>query len=247
MIDTSITARGKKLTVDPHCLMFFVDETGHEEFADPNQPFFGMGGCAILAAAIDPVLRAPWRDMKARHFGGAGVALHASALRNPTPDHLDALNAFFRSQTFGRFAVTMPASAALNGLEPIRIMPGLLRRRWQELLPRFHPLPAEVAFIHEESERGDILLERYFGPSIVTMDGRPVTVHHGVMPKGDEALEVADFIIHTAGGQARRGPPTPGNTRRDFQVIFQTNPLWSSFFFVQAADPGRPIPACATG
>jgi hypothetical protein len=26
-----------------------------------------------------------------------------------------------------------------------------------------------------------------------------------MMPKGDEALEVADFIIQAAGGQARRG------------------------------------------
>src|SRR5262245_38767521 len=134
--------------------MFFVDETGHEEFADPNQPFFGMGGCAILAAAIDPVLRTPWRARQARHFGGPDVPLHASELRNPTAEQVDALNAFLRTQHFGRFAVTMPASVALNGTTPIRIMPGLRRRRWQELAGRFESLPVEVAFIHEASDRG---------------------------------------------------------------------------------------------
>jgi hypothetical protein len=39
--------------------MFFSDETGHEDFADPNYPVFGIGGCAVLAAAIDQNLRIP--------------------------------------------------------------------------------------------------------------------------------------------------------------------------------------------
>jgi hypothetical protein len=47
------TPNGEILTVHPHCLMFFADETGHEDFADPNYRVFGIGGCAVLAAAID--------------------------------------------------------------------------------------------------------------------------------------------------------------------------------------------------
>ena len=74
------TKDGERLTVHPHCLMFFVDETGNETFADPQNPVFGLGGCALLAAAIDPILRTPWQTMKALHFGGAGVPLHASEL-----------------------------------------------------------------------------------------------------------------------------------------------------------------------
>src|ERR1700694_3004897 len=87
---------GERLIVHPHCLMFFVDETGHETFADPQYPVFGLGGCALLAAAIDPVLRTPGRNMKALHFGGADIPLHASDLRDPTPQQLEALGAFFR-------------------------------------------------------------------------------------------------------------------------------------------------------
>jgi hypothetical protein len=119
-----------------------------------------------------------------------------------------------------------------DGIRPIRVMPGLLRRRWQELTLRFQPLPVEVAFIHEASNRGDELLERYFGESVVVIDGKPVTAHHAIMSKGDEALEVADFVVQAAGGQARHGIHPGRPVRRDFEVVFRANPLWSSFFAV---------------
>jgi hypothetical protein len=222
---------GDRLVGHPHCLMHFVDETGHEEFADDNYPVFGMGGCAILAAAVDQNLRKPWCDMKALYFGGADVPLHACDLRDPTKEQLEALNQFFETQTFGRFAVTMTRKTELpDQVKPIQVMPGLLRRRWKELLPRFQPLPVEVVFIHEASDRGDEMLERYFGPSIVKINRKDVTVHHGIMPKGDEALEVADFIVHTAGGQAKHGINPGHPARRDFESIFRKNPLWSSVF-----------------
>ena len=222
---------GEILKVHPHCLMYFVDETGHEHFADPQFPVFGMGGCGILAAAVDQVLRQPWRQMKAQHFGGPNVPLHASDLKSPTNEQVAALGQFFETQQFGRFAVTMTRKTELpEGIKPIQVMPGLLRRRWEALTPRFQPLPVEVAFIHEASDRGDALLERYFGESVVKIDGKQVKVHHGIMPKGDEALEVADFVVQAAGGQARHGIKPDHSVRRDFEVIFRAKPLWSSFF-----------------
>jgi hypothetical protein len=135
--------------------------------------------------------------MKADHFGGPNVPLHASDLRCPSADQLDA---------HGRFFATLAASSQ---------MPQLLRRRWQELAGRFVPLPTEVAFIHEASTRADHLLETYFGESVVTTEGHRVNVHHGIMPKGDKALEVADFMVQAAGGQARHGIEPGRPVRRD--------------------------------
>jgi len=59
------------------------------------------------------------------------------------------------------------------------------------------------------------------------------------MPKGDEALEVADFIVHTAGCQTRRGVRPHSPVRRDFDVIFRSNDLWTSFLAVESVTPNR--------
>ena len=231
-----------QLIVQPHCLMYFVDETGHEDFADPKYPVFGLGGCAILMANIERDLRRPWREIKSRHFGGADVPLHASDLRSPMAEQVEALGAFFREQPIGRFAVTMTKQTSFPaGVTPMNIMPGALRRRWEELTPRFDPLPTELAFIHEASDRGDDLLERFFGQSVVMIDGKRVHAHHGIMPKGDEALEVADFIIQAAGAQALRGIYPDRPLRKDFDAIFNVNPLWRSFQHISNVTAEGPI------
>ena len=189
----------EKLKVHPRCLMVFVDETGHEEFADPNYPVFGLGGCAVLEFAAPDVLERPWRELKERHFGGADVALHASDLRQPTPEQLEALGAFFRDNRFGRFAVTMCREVSLReGTSPIQAMRGALRDRWSELASHVVPTPVEVAFLFEASDRGSPLIERYLGPTIVHVGEQRIPTHNGFVEKRFrlEALEVADFIVH---------------------------------------------------
>jgi hypothetical protein len=122
------------LEVHPQCLLFFLDETGHEEFADPTYPIFGVGGCAVMAGAVDDVLRKPWRKLKDKYFDGANVPLHANELNNPTPKQLDALNAYFQSKTFGRFAVTITKNTTLPlGMTPYDIIPNAVRMKWSHL------------------------------------------------------------------------------------------------------------------
>jgi hypothetical protein len=75
--------------LDQNCLLFFIDETGHETFADKNYPVFGLGGCAINSSSAAAVIAEPWRAMKAAHFGGEDVPLHANELRSPTTEHDD--------------------------------------------------------------------------------------------------------------------------------------------------------------
>jgi hypothetical protein len=70
------------------------DETGHETFADKNNPVFGLGGCAIDSSSAAAFIAEPWRAMKAAHFGSEDIPLHANELRNPTTEQLDALSKF---------------------------------------------------------------------------------------------------------------------------------------------------------
>jgi hypothetical protein len=149
-----------------------------------------------------------------------------------TQPQLDALGQFFRQQEFCRFGVTITSACELPaGLSAHRAVSLSLRKRWEELTPRFRPTPREVAFIFEASERGDALVQRHFSDVVVTIDGVRVPIHLGIMPKwaGDEALEVADFIVQAAGRPARRWETGDSRFRRDFEAVFHANPLWSSF------------------
>lgn len=230
-----------KLFVGPTCLMFFIDETGHETFADGLYPIFGIGGCAVISSAADAEINSPWRAMKAEHFGGADVPLHAADLRAPTEEQLSALATFFKNRKFARFAVTLSASTKIpEGSVPYDYAAGLLRNRFQDLLLRVRPLPAEVAFLHEASSRGDQLVERHFGGHVIKIDGRVVPVHKGLVHKsaGMTALEVADFIMHAAGRRAlhlhRDGEAA---VQKDFVAVFHANPNWTSYFHATDVEP----------
>jgi hypothetical protein len=161
MANQKVAAR---LQVGPNCLLFLIDETGHETFADKNYPVFGLGGCATNSSSAAAVIAEPWRAMKAAHFG---CPLHANELRNPTTEQLDALSKFFREQQFARPAVTMSKSAVLpTGKTPLEIITGSMINRYTDLLRRISPEPNEVAFLHEASNRLDDAMEQHFGGAV---------------------------------------------------------------------------------
>jgi hypothetical protein len=227
------TPDDSQLHVGPTCLIFFIDETGHETFADPRYPIFGIGGCAVLSSLADAEINTPWGEMKAAHFGGANAPLHAADLRAPTEGQLSALAAFFKNRKFARFAVTLSASTKIPaGKAPYDVAAGLLRNRFQDLLSRLSPEPQEVAFLHESASRCDHLVERHFGSNVVQINGRVVPVHKGLVRKtsGLPALEVADFIMQAAGRRARHlHSDCHAAVQKDFKAIFHTNPTWTSY------------------
>jgi hypothetical protein len=113
------TPRREEIQVLPFSLMIVVDETGHEEFSDPRHPVFGFGGCAMLSVLLDQEIRTPLRAMKAAHFGGADIPLHAASLRSPTAEQLGALSDFFQNGHFVRFGVVIHNLAKIpSGVTP---------------------------------------------------------------------------------------------------------------------------------
>jgi hypothetical protein len=235
----SSVPRGESLEVNPLCLVFFVDDTGHETFADPKYPVFGLGGCAMMASHLDIELRAPWRAMKAESFGGPDVPLHASKLREARPSQIAAIAEFFQKGRFQRFASVVHNTATLPaGIEPLQVLAGSLIERFKELAMRWAPRPQQVCFVHEASQRGDALLERYIGKLTVKAGGREIPVRQGLMEKrlGDPALEVADFVINAAGGQAHHWSRRRSGFRRDFQAVFHVPGFLTSFLCIDAVE-----------
>ena len=55
-----------------------VDDTGHEDFLDPNHRVFGLGGCAFAVRDYQRLIEKPWNYMCDRFFQNQERPLHAS-------------------------------------------------------------------------------------------------------------------------------------------------------------------------
>ena len=110
-----ITKEGELLSLEPSCLMVFIDETGSESLSDKIHPVFGLGGCAVLASDYEKLISIPWDNLKNEYFEGADKTLHASELNSPTPQQLEALNDFFKNNGFVRVAGIACKNTELDG------------------------------------------------------------------------------------------------------------------------------------
>jgi hypothetical protein len=204
------------------CLLVFVDETGHETFAG-DQPYYGLGGCAVMIAAYEP-LKARWKDLRRLINGREDIPLHAANLKFD-PAHLAALVEFFQTPAFFRLAVTttetMEYPSYLHSVQPV-----------MELLKKYvisiiSVTPCQsVALIFEQSQRGDRLLQQYFGTLEVQEDGKPIPVEYCICPKSsaEPGLEIADFIVNAAGSETRRRARTVPGFSKDFEAVFHSVP-----------------------
>src|SRR5262245_60657052 len=87
-------------------LVVFIDETGNEDYSDPNNPTFGRGGCAALGADYKRLIKKPWRKLKRERLGGVTKSFHATEFEQtrPTKVQISAISRFLK-QPFWRFAV----------------------------------------------------------------------------------------------------------------------------------------------
>lgn len=207
-------------------LLVFVDETGSEDLSDPHHPVFGLGGCAIRAEEYKEIIAGPWRVLKMRHFGGLNVPLHASDLGKPTDEQIAALATFFRDTEFYRLAGVMDVTTRLDsdGFSKYDVVAGMLARNLAIIVERARPTGISVIF--ESSRRGDRLAKAFFGRLRLDSGGSALPATWGSMTKqrGEPGLEVADFIIHTAGTQVRARASGKPDWRKDFICVFQEPP-----------------------
>ena len=70
-------------------LLIVIDDTGQENFKDPNFKVFGLGGCAFLVRDYQRLIEKPWNEMCQRYFPEVKRPMHAADLRKPSTAQLD--------------------------------------------------------------------------------------------------------------------------------------------------------------
>jgi hypothetical protein len=194
-----------RLILPPGCFVVFVDDTGHEALV-PSQAVYGLGGCAVMERDLECVIRQPWREVRKAVTGSPDTPLRASTFsQSANRRDIEAVAEFFRRQPFARIgAIISISTTLLQELGPVPTIAKTLQNRVVEIArwSRF----SDLKIIFESSDRADPLIKGAFQDFGLEEEGKPIPVDCYFMPKsaGEPALEVADFIMHAVGRQARK-------------------------------------------
>jgi hypothetical protein len=117
-----------------------------------------------------------------------------------------------------------------DGVTVMRIIASTLKQRIIDIA-RWTPF-TEVNVIFESSRRADPLVQDAFSDFAIEENGKAIPVECFFMPEsaGDPGLEVADFVIHAVGRQARRKFEGREGFAPDFAAVFHNQgPIRVSF------------------
>ena len=209
------------LVLRDRCLAVFADDTGHEALV-AGHPVYGLGGCAALASDLDSLIRSPWREIRCRVTSSPDTPLHANTFAGfATPDNIAAVAEFFCVHPFARFGAIISTDTALaDELGPVPTIAKVLQARIVDI-GRWTVFDS-LAIIFESSQRADRLIEKAFQDFALEEGGAPIPVECYFMHKehGEPALEVADFVMHAVGRQARQNLEKRGDFLPDFCATF---------------------------
>ena len=225
----------------------FVDDTGHEALV-PGHAVYGLGGCAVMENDLDRLIRQPWREVRKAVTGSPDTPLHASEFsQGARREDIEAVAKFFREQPFARLGsiITIKSTLAPD-LGPVPTIAKTLQARMVDIA-QWTPFK-ELKVIFEASERAGPLIQAAFSDFSLAEDGRPIPVECYFMPKSanEPALEVADFIMHAVGRQARQNLKQRGVFVPDFKAVFQSvDQKLVSFIEIESVVKNEASPASA--
>jgi hypothetical protein len=209
------------LILPERCLAVFVDDTGHEALIK-GDPVYGLGGCAVMSRDLERIITQPWREIRKRVTGSPDTPLHANKFPSiAKPGDIEAVAAFFHTQSFWRFGAIFSAETKLSDeLGLMRTMKSVLQKRISEIVQG--TLCKEIKVIFESSDRADKLIEEAFQDFELHRGAKHIPSECYFMPKSaaDPALEVADFVMHAVGRQARHNLKSRGSFVPNFCAVF---------------------------
>jgi hypothetical protein len=231
-----IAPSSDSLILPDRCLAVFVDDTGHEALVR-GHPVYGLGGCAVLGRDLVPLIWQPWKAIRVRITGSSDTPLHASDFGSiATKSDMEAVSAFFRSQAFARFGAIISTETKLaDELSLMQTMKEVLVKRINDLVEP--TLCKEVKVIFESSQRADPLIRKVFQDFELRRGWKTIPSECYFLPKAsaEPALEVADFVVHTVGRQARQNLTKRCVFLPDFKAIFHdVHPNLVSFMEVES-------------
>jgi hypothetical protein len=162
-----------------------------------------------MSEHLNAIIRQPWQEVRRKVTDSPNTALHASefsrgAKRDDTcsfrGDHLDR----------------HPACADHGQVPTIaKVLQKLIAE-----IARSTPFK-ELHVIFEASQRADSLIEEAMQGFGLEENGKSIPVECYLMPKsaGEPSLEVADFIMHAVGRQARHNITQRGVFLPDFAAV----------------------------
>jgi len=227
-VESSLTftdENGATFTYSGNTVVVFIDETGHELLKDKQYPVFGLGGCLCTVKDYYALIYQPWKQVESK-FELSQLPLHASAFpkHKMTDVHFSAINSFFTTNAFARFAClvsdkTINSSSYDFFAVAIANLHERIRRIMQWLT--FD----KVVILIESSERTKQKITSHFDQYRLIANGVQIPIDHFFVHKKDNepGIIVADFVIHTAGStvfsKGRRKIENYAD-RRDFQNVF---------------------------